>query len=128
MKYDNRQPCKTCPYRKDVAPGTWHPDEFLNLMRHDANEMSGAQFGCHQYRTMPPSEHRPCIGWMLDQQQRDVPSIQLRMTLMRNKEALACFMEMTDGGRPLYSSIQEMVRANLGARRRQSKTGGRKKR
>lgn len=43
-------PCGSCPYRRDVPSGIWHPDEYVKLPRFDA-DTSGqppAVFLCHQ--------------------------------------------------------------------------------
>lgn len=117
MKFDNREPCKTCPYRKDVPIGTWHKSEFTSLLAHDADPVYGHQFGCHQYRKRPVAEHRPCVGWLLDQRRRNVPSMQLRLTLITKKAASKQFKEISDGGHEIYDSIEEMARVNIPARR-----------
>jgi hypothetical protein len=118
MKWDNREPCKTCPYRLDVPVGTWHKDEFLNLLKQDKNEMHGAVFQCHQDKQLPNKDRHPCIGWLLDQRSRNTPSIQLRLDLIRQDGAADCYNEMTDGGHKLYDSIEEMARVNIPAKRR----------
>jgi hypothetical protein len=53
-------PCVSCPYRKDVPSGVWHPDEYLKLPRYDlptAEQPFGAFF-CHQ------QNGRLCSGWV----------------------------------------------------------------
>lgn len=121
MKYDNREPCKTCPYRRDVPVGTWHKSEFENLLAHDKDEVRGNQFGCHQYRTQPEEERKPCVGWLLDQRNRGTPSIRLRITLCTHQDARTQYEEMTDGGNELYESIEEMARVNIPIKRRPRK-------
>lgn len=113
MKADAREPCKTCPYRKDVPPKTWHRSEFENLLRQDANEAAGATFGCHQTNRMPRDSQSLCIGWLLDQRERNCPSIQLRLLLMKD-DAAAVQMEESHPptGVDLYPSINAMCRAN----------------
>ena len=110
MKWDTKSPCGSCPYRKDAPLGLWHPAEFDNLLKQDGNEMQGAAFGCHA--TIKAENPSVCAGWLLDQKKRGIPSIQLRLHLMQNSEALQCLEEVNSGGHELYDSIREMVEAN----------------
>lgn len=113
MKWDNREPCKSCPYRKDVPVETWHRTEFQNLLAMDSDPMYGGTFGCHKHRNEPKEERRLCVGWFLDQQARNMPSIQLRLLGMTGgDEAMVFSREASDGGHELYTSIQEMCEAN----------------
>lgn len=45
-----KNPCGSCPYRKDVAPGIWHRDEYAKLPPYDADTPSQpfGLFMCHQ--------------------------------------------------------------------------------
>ena len=109
MKFDTTEPCGSCPYRRDAKLGLWHPSEFENLARTEREQM-GAIFGCHAtIKQKPPSV---CAGWLINQRERGVPSIALRLTLMRNKEAVDCLEKVNDGGHELYDSIEEMIEAN----------------
>jgi hypothetical protein len=53
------RPCSSCPYRRDVPAGVWHPDEYAKLPPYDAG--TGDQpiglFYCHQ------TDGRLCAGW-----------------------------------------------------------------
>jgi Family of unknown function (DUF6283) len=53
------RPCGSCPYRRDVPSGIWHPDEYAKLPRFDApiQEQPPAVFLCHQ------QDGRVCAGW-----------------------------------------------------------------
>ncbi len=121
MKYDNDQPCKTCPYRKDAKLGVWHPDMFIKLLRHDASEY-GALYECHQTGALPSEERQMCIGWLLDQKKRGLPSITLRMHLHGSTGAQDLIDRCTSGGHRLYS-LKAMCKANLDVcvRRRKKK-------
>ena len=90
MRWDTREPCESCPYRKDAPIKKWDRAEFEDLLAHDANELGGAVYGCHgtKKRVEGPSV---CAGWLLDQQRRDFPSIQLRLLLMSNAAAAEIF-------------------------------------
>jgi Family of unknown function (DUF6283) len=54
------RPCATCPYRRDVPPGIWAPEEYERLPRYDGEpgDQSPASFGCHQ------ADGRVCSGWL----------------------------------------------------------------
>jgi hypothetical protein len=114
MNYDAREPCKTCPYRKDVPPKTWHRSEFENLLAQDRNEFGGAVFQCHQDRPKPAEERGFCIGWLLDQRARGLRSIQLRLHLIKGGEAAGKQIQEAHApaGVKLYPSIAAMCRAN----------------
>lgn len=57
-------PCKTCPYRRDVAAGIWHPSEYAKLPAYDGETMEQALNGavalffCHQ------QDGNLCAGWV----------------------------------------------------------------
>ena len=112
MIYDRASPCASCPYRVDAPRKLWHRVEFENLLAHDGNELTGSQYGCHEFRKRDASEHRPCAGWLLDQKRRGIPSLLLRMTLMTKPEAAANFEKLDATGIPLFPSIKAMCRAN----------------
>lgn len=53
-------PCGSCPYRRDVPSGLWHPDEYLKLPEYEkeTGEQPPAVFLCHQ------QDGRACAGWV----------------------------------------------------------------
>lgn len=59
-----RSPCGTCPYRRDVPAGVWHPDEYARLPRYDGSLVdqiqneAGGLFMCHQQNGCL------CSGWV----------------------------------------------------------------
>lgn len=112
--FTNRTPCKSCPYRKDVRVGFWDKVEFKNLLAQDADELNGSIFGCHEDRKKPDEDRRLCIGWVLDQKRRNVPSIRLRLMLARQGDkGLGDLMaDASDGGVALYPTLKTMCRAN----------------
>lgn len=112
MDFSNRTPCKSCPYRKDVKLKFWHRSEFENLLAHDEDPLNGAMFGCHEDGKKEMADRRPCIGWVLDQRRRNVPSIQLRLAIIRNPECAELLADANDGGAELYSTMKSMCRAN----------------
>lgn len=108
-RWDIREPCANCPYRKDAPRKLWHRSEFERLLATERSEF-GAFYGCHK------NDGNPCAGWLLDQRERGYPSIMLRMTLCASTEAVTCAEALTDGGHALFPSIEAMCRAN-GVRR-----------
>lgn len=52
-------PCGSCPYRRDVPSGVWHPDEYVKLPPYDQPTplQPAALFMCHQ------ADGRLCAGW-----------------------------------------------------------------
>lgn len=58
----HRNPCQSCPYRKDVPSGVWHPDEYVKLLEYDKDtaEQPLAVFMCHS----GDAEHTLCRGWL----------------------------------------------------------------
>lgn len=118
MKWDQQQPCTTCPYLRRSPLAIWDEAEFLNLKRQDADPIRGRTFGCHSFRKLPQAEHRVCVGWLLDQARRHMPSMRLRMELLANAEAMAAFARLSADGLEMYDSIHQMHLANYPPRRR----------
>lgn len=111
MKVVRDHPCRSCPYRVDVRREHWHRQEFIDLLAHDQDPI-GTVYGCHEGIKLAPVDRSLCIGWLIDQRERNVPSIRLRMLLMTNKDACALLEKAHDGGAKLYPSVQAMCRAN----------------
>ena len=112
MRFDNRKPCSDCPYRKDAPKEFWSPLEFSSVLTQDrAPNGLGHMFGCHKFRALPDDERRVCIGWLLNQRARDLPSNLLRLKLMQSKEARRCLKEASSDTE-MFESIEEMCLAN----------------
>jgi hypothetical protein len=109
VKFDAREPCKSCPYHTDAPLELWSPLEFRQLLAHERSRM-GVVYGCHKYRNRK-DEAQVCVGWLLDQKRRNIPSISLRLTLMRNPGAVACLNEASSPVE-LFDSVEEMCEAN----------------
>lgn len=54
-----KNPCGSCPYRRDVPSGVWHPEEYGKLPQFDrpTQEQPSTVFLCHQ------QDGRVCSGW-----------------------------------------------------------------
>jgi hypothetical protein len=60
MRAPKKNPCGSCPYRRDVPAGVWHPEEYDKLPEYD-NETGSqpmAVFACHQ------QDDTMCSGWV----------------------------------------------------------------
>lgn len=58
-----KSPCPSCPYRRDVPSGVWHPEEYARLAAYDGDMAAQARAGalglfmCHQ------ADGKLCAGW-----------------------------------------------------------------
>lgn len=111
MRWTTREPCASCPYRRDAPLRFWDASHFRDLLRADADPVEGPIYGCHGTAKMRAGPS-VCAGWLLDQKERGVPSIRLRLSLVFKPEAVAALEEVTDGGHAMYRSLQAMCRAN----------------
>lgn len=126
--HEMTSPCSSCPYRRDAPLAMWSKYEFDNLRMQDGFEFGGAGFDCHGEVAKPQSERGACIGWLLDQRRRNVPSISLRLRLMTNPQLSAQFKSISSGGHALYNSIAEMCEANFPGGKDRPRPGARKRR
>ncbi|MEX5515683.1 DUF6283 family protein [Pseudophaeobacter sp. 1A09344] len=55
-----KRPCGSCPYRRDVPSGIWHPEEYAKLPPYDGEtwEQPPGLFMCHQ------RDGCICGGWL----------------------------------------------------------------
>ena len=107
MKFEGKEPCPSCPYRRDAKLEHWHRAEFQRLL-HTEEDVLGTLYACHCTRKDPSV----CVGWLLDQRRRGYPSIMLRLVLVQDDEALRWAEDASDGGHDLYDSVVEMCEAN----------------
>ena len=117
-KYDAKTPCKSCPYRKDAPLAFWNEAEFLNLERTEADQM-GAVFGCHQDGKKPKDEVGVCVGWLLNQKKRGLPSMRLRLALIKDRQLTEQANLVHSKGIRMFRTVSAMVKANLKAIRAQ---------
>lgn len=63
MLTPRKQPCTSCPYRRDVPSGIWAPDEYAKLPGYDGDvpdQLAAGAVGvfmCHQ------ADGHICAGW-----------------------------------------------------------------
>lgn len=103
-KYECKSPCSSCPYRKDAKLKLWAKEEFIDLLKSEQDQI-GKVYGCHK------QNGSTCIGWLINQDQRNLPSIALRLDLSRNNVTRA-YLDSLKSVKPLYKSIEEMIKAN----------------
>lgn len=102
--FDKKQPCQNCPYRKDAPIAHWHISEFAQLLESEKSQF-GTVYGCHK------GDGQICVGWLMNQNKRRLPSIALRMALIKHNinsnhfSSLQCNSEM-------FHTVEEMVEAN----------------
>lgn len=109
LDWNTRSPCASCPYRLDAPLGLWDAVEFEGLLASE-RDIIGKVYGCHGTRKLERLE--VCVGWLLDQKRRGVPSTMLRLQLLREPEARRALDEISDDGLPLFESIEAMCLAN----------------
>src|SRR5688572_26184695 len=105
------RPCDNCPYRMDAPRRHWDRAEFVGVLEAERSQF-GTVYACHKQRDLAPSERGFCAGWALDQRKRGVPSVALRILLIRSAEASAAFNAITDGGARMFRTVTAMCRAN----------------
>ena len=110
LKWDTREPCDSCPYRKDSKLGLWHPTELEELATTEQDPVGGMFVVCRE--TKKEKNKSVCAGWFLLQKKNDLPSVALRLHLHRNPKAKECLDVVNNGGHELYSTVQEMIDAN----------------
>lgn len=78
VKEPAKNPCGSCPYRRDVPAGIWHPDEYAKLPEYDlpTGEQPPGIFICHQ------QNQRPCSGWVGCHDMEE--TLALRFAVLRN--------------------------------------------
>lgn len=102
--FSGTSPCNSCPYRKDAPLQLWDKYEFEKLLSEDKKQFGGTYL-CHK------NNGSACKGWLINQRDRNLPNLSLRMMLMKFDPkinyliSLRCKAEMFPG-------IEEMAEAN----------------
>ena len=109
MKMDIVQPCPSCPYRRDAPLAKWHRQHFETLLVQD--HPFGALYACHG--TGKKKTQSFCAGWMLDQLERGLPNLNLRLFLARNNVTDETLDLYQTGDLEMYESLEEMCEENL---------------
>jgi hypothetical protein len=103
--YSCKSPCGNCPYRKDAPRQLWAKEEFEGLLKNESSQF-GAVYKCHK------QNGSACIGWLINQRDRNLPSIALRISLMKNNVTPE-YLESLKSTKPMFKTVQAMVRANF---------------
>lgn len=104
MQFKGTTPCKDCPYRIDAPLRKWDVGHFVDLLKNDAVYM-GVTYHCHK------NNGSVCRGWLIDQDNRNFPSIALRLELSR-KHVTREYLDKLHCRSAMYGSVQKMVEAN----------------
>lgn len=105
MKFCGTKPCNTCPYLRKTPLKYWDVYEFKNLLDED-KEQFGKTFGCHK------KDDTVCRGWLINQESRGLPNINLRILLLKEKIDRK-YLDQLVLDDTMYQSIEEMAKANF---------------
>lgn len=106
-----KRPCENCPYRIDAPRKLWHRTEFENVLAAEVSDL-GTIFSCHKEVALPPEKRGFCAGWLLDQKKRAVPSIALRLSLMKDADSGPALDAVNGKGLRLFKTVEAMCAAN----------------
>lgn len=105
------RPCENCPYRKDAPRKHWDRSEFEHLLEMEGSQL-GSLYACHKLGKVDVKMRGVCAGWLLDQKRRGIPSIRLRVLLIRDPEVVRAYEDVSDGGHEMFASVAAMCRVN----------------
>lgn len=104
LEFKANKPCSDCPYRKDAPLKLWHKSEYKKLADNENNFM-GTVYGCHKQNGCV------CVGWLMMQDQRRFPSMNLRIKLSRESVTRE-YLDSLSSPSQLYGSTEEMIKTN----------------
>jgi hypothetical protein len=105
--FECTSPCETCPYRKDVKLALWSVEEFKDLLEYEKSFM-GTTYLCHK------KNGSICVGFLMNQNERGLPSLALRMSLIDEREEIAeGYMNSLHCDAERFETVEEMCRANF---------------
>jgi hypothetical protein len=99
------KPCGNCPYRTDAPKQLWAKEEFEDLLASE-RDYFGKVYNCHK------NNGSVCVGWLIDQDKRNFPSIALRISLI-NHGVSREYLDNLASPAPLYFSVEEMIENNF---------------
>jgi hypothetical protein len=103
-KFEYKSPCGNCPYRRDSPLRHWHIEEFQKVWDAEESDL-GAMFMCHK------KNGSVCIGFLMNQDAQNFPSIMLRLSLAREKVSRE-YLDSLSSPAELFETAQEMCEAN----------------
>lgn len=104
ISYSKISPCNNCPYRKDAPLRHWSIEEFKDLLKSEEDYL-GKVYGCHK------KDGHTCVGWLMNQDQRNFPSIALRISLSQNKVSRQ-YLDKLKCKSPMFETVEEMCYTN----------------
>jgi hypothetical protein len=102
--YCKTSPCNNCPYRKDAPLKHWSIEEFIDLLAKEKDHF-GTVYNCHK------NDGSVCIGWLMNQDKRRLPSIALRLSLSRNNITRE-YLDKLKCKSPMFDTVEEMCYTN----------------
>lgn len=102
--YSRKQPCNNCPYRKDAPLKHWSIEEFKDLLANE-NTQFGTVYGCHK------KDGHVCVGWLMNQDKNDFPSIMLRLSLSKNNVTRE-YLDALNSPSKTFQNVFSMCKAN----------------
>ncbi len=105
MKIKGTKPCDSCPYLKATSLGYWDRAEFKGLLSEDKSQF-GKIYGCHK------KDDTICRGWLINQENRGLPNINLRLSLLRQNISRD-YLDTLIFDSTIYSTVEEMSEANF---------------
>jgi len=103
-----KEPCEKCPYKVDSDIGLWAKEHYESVLKND--HQFGNLFLCHKDKV---NRVKLCAGWLLDQKNRGIPNLHLRMACFSDPSVLKAFDNVSDGGHEMYDSAREMAEFNI---------------
>lgn len=113
--FKGTSPCVKCPYRKDAPLQMWDKVEFEQLLKNDADPMNGKVYSCHK------KNGTVCKGWLINQDKRFFPSINLRLLFVR-RNITREYLDKLKSSKPMFKTIEEMCYANYPELENKNKT------
>jgi len=103
--FSGKSPCKDCPYRTDAPLAKWDKTHFDDLLASEGDYM-GKIYKCHK------NNGSACKGWLMNQWAHGLPSIALRIEMIKQKPPSA-YMASLSCKVKLYPNVQAMCDANF---------------
>lgn len=115
-----KEPCGSCPYRKDVPAGVWHPEEYTKLSGFTPKDPRSVPamgtFLCHNHEE---KDRVLCRGWTFVE--RESPAVKLLVYLGRVEPDDVCQTPRT----PLFETGQEAALHGLSGVKKPTKAARR---
>lgn len=104
-----KNPCASCPYRKNVPSGLWEADEYDKLPRYDGEIIDQVTAGATRVFSCHHGEGDVCAGWLGHRDPYDLLAV--RMGISDGRITPECADYTTDV--PLFTSGEEASQHGL---------------